>query len=588
MDTVKDAVACLLDVMEGHGVKNLVCSPGSRNAPLLMGARSRENFNKHIVIDERSAAFMALGIALVTNEPVALICTSGTALLNYAPAVAEAYYQGIPLIVVSADRPKEWIDQDDSQTLRQFEALGNFVKGNYDISDRETTDAGMWYVNRIANDAMLSALRPKQGPVHINLRLSPPLNELRKKMVKHRFSQRIVREIPTYSLPDKTIIKELAGKLIGKKIIITVGFHRPDSTLNKALLKLRRHPNVVIMAETISNTHLPAEDYVIDAALCNLHNTPDELRFRPDVIISTGGALISRMLKEFLRSSADDGIEHWSIGPNHTTVDPFKSLTLRIESDPGRFLSLLSAEMAHKMKLLNESKSFDQDTEDDTARNVPAYGYIFNQLKQEAISRINNYIAGQPWSELLAFSIILNSLPREYNLYLSNGTAIRYAQLIPYSLPHASFCNRGVSGIEGSTSTATGGALAYRGRSIMITGDMSFSHDLGGMAMAARNNARLDIIVINNSGGGIFRFIDSTSSLPDRELYFCADPAVDIKGVAEAFGFIHYTADSTETLELALKSFYSSTAGKHARKLLEVRVPPEDSADILRKFLRPL
>ncbi|MDE5652576.1 MAG: 2-succinyl-5-enolpyruvyl-6-hydroxy-3-cyclohexene-1-carboxylic-acid synthase, partial [Muribaculaceae bacterium] len=130
----------LLDVLEAHGVKDIVCSPGSRNAPLLMAARARRNLAKHIIVDERTAAFTALGMSTVSRRPTALICTSGTAILNYAPAVAEAYYQGVPLIVISADRPTEWIDQDDSQTIRQFESLANFVKGSYDISDREQRD----------------------------------------------------------------------------------------------------------------------------------------------------------------------------------------------------------------------------------------------------------------------------------------------------------------------------------------------------------------------------------------------------------------------------------------------------------------
>ncbi|MDE5842280.1 MAG: 2-succinyl-5-enolpyruvyl-6-hydroxy-3-cyclohexene-1-carboxylic-acid synthase, partial [Muribaculaceae bacterium] len=544
MDTAKDVVACILDVLAGHGVKYVVCSPGSRNAPLLIAARSRKNLHKFIVVDERAAGFMALGIASVTQQPVALICTSGTALLNYAPAIAEAYYQGLPLIAVTADRPKEWIDQDDSQTLRQFEAMGNYVKGSYDVSDREKNDSGLWYVNRIANDAMLTALRPKRGPVHINLRLSPPLNALADSPSDSRFASRIIREISSEEIPDKTIIKALARQLIRKKILVTVGFHLPDATLNKALLKLRRHPNVVIMAETISNTHLPVEDYAVDSVLSSLRKGEHPHAMHPDIAISVGGALVSRMLKEYLRGCAGEGLEHWSVGANHTTVDPFQSLSMRIDADPGRFLSVLSAEMAHQKHLVEKNPDLSDTEEMEAWQNAADFGDYFSKLKMEAIKRITDYTDSREWSELVAFKIIFEKLPADYNLYLSNGTSIRYTQLLPYSLPHASYCNRGVSGIEGSTSTAAGGALTYNNRSLLITGDMSFSHDLGGLTIASRYDAPLDIIVMNNCGGGIFRFIDSTSSLPGREEYFCADPEVDIKAIAESFGFEYHRADS--------------------------------------------
>lgn len=582
-DTDKEVVSCILDVIIGHGVKHIVCSPGSRNAPILMASRAREELEKHIVIDERAAAFMALGIASVTQTPVALVCTSGTALLNYSPAIAEAYYQGIPLIVISADRPKEWIDQDDSQTLRQFDAMRNYVKGSYDISDRERNDSGIWYINRIVNDAMLSALRGKKGPVHLNVRLSPPLNGLKRREEANRLSARIIREIPNQGLPEKEKIKGLAKYLEGKKIVITVGFHLPDSKLNRALLKIRQHGNVVIMAETISNTHLPKEDYVIDSALSDIRRMGVGDQFQPDIVLSVGGALISRMLKEFLRNCAASGTEHWSVGPTDTTIDCFQGLSLRIPADPGRFISAISAELAH-VKNLKYQKGESKSEKWDLTSPSNSYSLKFTELKTESTNRISRIGGDSDWTELGAYQEILNHIPRNSNLYLSNRTAIRYAQLIPHNLPHASFCNRGVSGIEGSTSTAVGGAIAYPGRSILLTGDMSFAHDLGGLAIAANSEAPLDIIVMNNKGGGIFRFIKSTSELPDREKYLCANPNCDIKSLALTFGFDYYFADSIAELKKCLKLFNSDSASSR-RKILEVDVPTEKSAAILKKLL---
>ena len=174
----------IVALLHAHGVRTAYCSPGSRNTPLLVALDACGEISKRIVVDERSAAFQAYGCALVEKSPVALICTSGSAVLDYAPAVAEAYYSGVPLIVVSADRPREWIDQDDSQTIRQYRILDHIVKGSYDVraipegSSREYSEEVKWTVNRTLNEAMLKALEGKQGPVHINVQLAEPLGEI--------------------------------------------------------------------------------------------------------------------------------------------------------------------------------------------------------------------------------------------------------------------------------------------------------------------------------------------------------------------------------------------------------------------------
>lgn len=583
-DTAKEIVREVLDVIAAHGVNDIVVSPGSRNAPLISGAIARPHIKKYVAVDERSAAFMALGIASVAQRPVALICTSGTALLNYAPAVAEAYYQGVPLIVISADRPVEWIDQDDSQTIRQYEALANFVKGSYDLSDTAVYDGGIWYANRIANDAMIKALSDKQGPVHLNIRLSAPLGELAE--IQNRLaSPRIIRMIHNHPIPEKSVIRDLAASLLDKKVLLAVGFHLPDSRLNRAIGKLRGHCNVSVMAETISNTHLPQEDYMVDTVLSQLSDK-QKSDLAPDVVISVGGALISRMLKEFLRECAmKHSSEHWSVGHTNTTVDCFRAQSLRIDADPAIFLSMLSAEMAHLRKkgVSPNDNSFNYLTE--PKRNVPDacdYGSTLLSLKNLAMRRVFTFAGDSPWCDLVAFIDILNNIPADYNLFLSNGTSIRYAQIVPHVLPHASYCNRGVSGIEGSTSTAVGGALRYPGNTLLITGDMSLAHDLGGLALAHKLDSNLKIIVINNEGGGIFRFVNATSSLPGREEFFCANPELPIRNVAESFGFSHREAASLPQLRENLEWLFAT----RKRAILEVKTPTQKSALLLKQFLR--
>ena len=267
-DTAKTYCRILYDILIEKGVEDIVLSPGSRNAPLLIGAACRP-FRRHIITDERTAAFTALGISLAANKPVAIACTSGTALYDYAPAIAEAFYQNIPLIVITADRPLEWIDQDDSQTLIQPGALDKIVKGSYDIPVEHADDSNeKWYVNRIINEACNLALSGRRGPVHINIRLDNPLTEVIPFTEGH---PRIIEYIDNLNLPPH-LYKELANQLLGKKILVTAGFMQPDNELNKALSVFSRLPNVALMCETLSNLHLLGDPYSIDTVLSVIEN----------------------------------------------------------------------------------------------------------------------------------------------------------------------------------------------------------------------------------------------------------------------------------------------------------------------------
>lgn len=568
--TDKVPVIILLDILAGHNVREIVCSPGSRNIPLLTGIASDNRFNSTSVTDERAAAFLALGKALSSERPVALCCTSGSALLNYAPAIAEAYYQGIPLIVISADRPLEWIDQDDSQTIRQYQALNNIVKNSYDLSDHTTThDDGEWYVNRILNDAMLTALSGKPGPVHINIRLSVPLNGIN---YKEHSNERIIRKINPFINIDRGMIRKMAEFASKRKILIVCGFMQPDNKMNRAIARLSKLPNVTIMAETISNLHLDAECYAIDTLMCRMQIES------PDLIISVGGALVSRMLKEQLRKFSryengnHCGPEHWCVGEYRTTVDSFKSLTTIIDGNGSAFLNLLGSEMLWLRKKYPEDYiSLPADT----------YASDMKGMKRESIIRMDLQASTSPWSELSALHIFFNNIPDKINLCISNGTCIRYAQILSRSIPHAEFCNRGVSGIDGCTSTAVGVASINKSETWLLTGDTSFGYDIAGLQMASYLSIPIKIFVVSNQGGGIFRFIKSSCSLEIREDMLCCNTFTDIKGLAATYGFRYMETDSTESLMNVLDEI------KNIREsvIVNITVNGEESAKILKKAL---
>lgn len=556
---VTDKVNCgiAVEVLKAHGVREVVVSPGSRNAPLILAFDAEETIRKTVVVDERCAAFMALGMAEVSGKPVALVCTSGTALLNYAPAVAEAYYSGMPLIVVTADRPERAIDQDDSQTIRQPGALANIVKQTCDLSDISAGDfKGANYIARKCNDIMLTALRPKRGPVHINVRLDEPLTRRGTRVA----TPKIIRELRGEDMVNKEAVKTLAEQCADKRVLILGGFAAADHKLNKALSRLSQLPNVHLMAETLSNLHTGERYWAIDSVLASA--TEEEMKeLRPDVVLTFGGALVSRMVKEWLRGMSDE-VENWYVGHSHTTVDCLDSLTLRISADPARFFSMFGAYLAK------------QKPADD-------YHRLWTEGVEKSIERHEEYVAAAPWSDMKAFDIILRHLRGETNLQLSNGTPVRYAQLCLRKMPHSCRCNRGVSGIDGSTSTAVGAAMAYDGPTLLISGDLSFSYDIGALANL-RLAPRLKIIVVNNSGGGIFRFIRTTNGLEQREQYFCAPPLLPLKELAESYGIEYLSAGSAKELKEAMRKLFDATDAT----ILEVTVPAEEGSETLRNYFR--
>lgn len=540
------------------------CSPGSRNAPLLLALSSCQRINKRVIVDERSAAFQALGCALISRGPVLLICTSGSAVLNYAPAVAEAYYSGVPLIIVSADRPREWIDQDDSQTIRQYGVLDHIVKGSYDLraipegKGKEFTEDVMWTVNRTVNEAMLKALDGKPGPVHINVQLSDPLGDFEEKMP---LPQRIVKDLHPKESLQQEVVKDLALDVAGSKVMLVAGYGIPDDKLSSAVRKFASLPNVVVMAETIANLHDPQPlSTMIDAALCEMSDEEKE-RMRPDIVISIGGALVSRMLKQYLRDYPPR--RHWSVGHSNYFCDCFKALTERIDVSPAYFINQLYGAI-RKSRLKTQT----------------AYSEEWQTIRKAASKASQDYIDRSPWSDLKAYDYILRHYKFD-NLFVSNGTSIRYSQLIPHTC-HAEYCNRGVSGIDGSTATAVGGAETYIGKTTLLTGDMSFLYDSGASTFA-QMMLSMRIIVIDNDGGGIFRFVKSTSGIPQeiQKEYFCVDHLLDIESIALGYGLEVAVANDINDLKRGLKWLEVEDGSP---RVLIVRTPAEVSAQVLKGY----
>lgn len=557
MTTDKDSCRILVDVLRKHGVREAVMSPGSRNAPLVVAVSACPYIKTTVVIDERSAAFVALGKASVSSSPVMLVCTSGTAVLNYAPAVAEAYYRNVPLVVVSADRPMEWIDQDDSQTLRQFEALSHYVKRSYNLPSPCATDSLRWYVNRVANDAMLNCLSGRRAPVHINVQLDAPLGGMVKSK-SDRWSERrigMVEPEPVLSAGQMAELSELFAP--SRKVLVIAGFHDPSPGLSESLDAMAGWGNVAVMCETISN--LRSDKFIsdIDATLSSMSDAELE-SMCPDTVVTLGGAIVSRFVKAYLRRSAV--ADHVHVGLTDNTVDCFQRLTVRVPMPPADFFAQLVGR-GH------------EEGVSDYGRRWTGYALCGRDVH-------SHYVDSAPWSDLKVMAYVMKNLPEGCALQLSNGTSIRYAQLFPAGQVGRSDCNRGVSGIDGCTSTAIGAATVYDGTTVFVTGDMSAQYDMGAFALDCVPET-FKMIVLCNGGGGIFRFIGSTSSLPQLDEYFVVPRPFPLRELAEAYGFAYYEADSEESLGREFAGFIRRS---DRPALLAVHTPAELSAEVLKGY----
>lgn len=566
-NTAKKTARMLASLLALHGVRDAVVSPGSRNAPVLLALDSHPDITSRCVVDERSAAFIALGMSLAQgNAPVALACTSGTAPLNYAPAVAEAFYRGCPLIVVTADRPAEWIDQDDSQTIRQPGIYSNYIKGTYDIDVESSDTDTLWMVNRLINDAINMATSGRPGPVHINVRLADPLGAteevdgLDPYGDETRLITRVVPELPM--MPAAPANMEELGRRLAPpaKVLVLAGF-MPHSSLDPLLGDLSRRPNIVVMHEAQSNLHgYGAYIANIDSTLRRVSARELE-EYAPDIVITIGGSITSRMVKTWLRRLPY--LQHWSIGPADHAVDCFRRLTVQIPYHAWGVLSQLVPLIPKRNN--SETTLFKRFWLDKSA---------------EGLESATTYAKEAPWSDFKAMKMVMESIPKGWNLHLSNGTAVRYAQLFDYQQIASVECNRGVSGIDGCTSTAIGAAVVNSSPTVLVVGDMSIQYDIGALACSFIPPT-FKIIVLNNGGGGIFRFIKSTRGLPTLERDFVGPVNLPLPSLAHGYGFKYLKADSEQSLARGMRRFVS-TASKPA--ILEIITDGPLSAEILTQF----
>ena len=552
MYTDKRNILQLAALLKEHGIRNVVLCPGSRNIPIVQTLANMADFSCHAVTDERSAGFFALGLALHAGAPAAVCCTSGTALLNLHPAVAEAFYQQVPLVVISADRPQAWIGQMDGQTLPQPGVFGTLVKKSVNLPEVQT-DEDEWYCNRLINEALLELNHHGKGPVHINVPVSEPFFKL-----------------PVTELPEVRVISRYQGLNVYDKdyrpLIERMNRYRRRMAvagqMNLIYLFDKRYAKLLYkqfawFSESTGNRTVPGRPIRnIEPLLCSMDFEAQQ-RMRPELLITYGEHIISKRLKKFLRRHPP--VEHWHVSPTGEVTDLFGSLTTVIEMDPFEFLERIAPMMD------GPTPDYPQQWET-LAKAVPQAEF--------------------PYSEMGAIGEVIRRLPTPCSLHLANSSAVRYAQLFPLPEEVEVLSNRGTNGIEGSLSTAVGYATASEKLNFVFIGDLSFFYDMNALWNGCYGS-NLRILLLNNGGGEIFHALPGLEMHDSARRFITATHHASARAWAEDRGFEYFAARNANELDAAAGRFTQPEITDRPM-LLEVFTDKEHDVELLKEYYHNL
>jgi len=530
----------LVQLCAQKGITEVVLSPGSRNAPLSLAFARHGKFNIRVIVDERSAAFMALGSAQQLQKPVILVCTSGTATLNYGPAIAEAFFSKIPLLVLTADRPVEWIGQQDGQAIYQQGIFGKHALLSLQWPADWSSPDSHWYANRTANEAIQLLFEANKGPVQINI----PFREPFYPEANEAFVFNQVKEVsvlaPEFKLSANQMHDAIQHFLKAEKVLVVVGQHEPDLELSNALYALNYYSEIPVVADVTANVFglekvIKLHDWFL------MDRSADIVQeLQPDLLITCGRSVLSKYLKQFLRSS--NPIQHWHIQEAGEVADSFQSLTHIFRCEPAFFL-----------KKLGEQVFFSKN---EAAAN---YGKLWEAKETEAKEKLAPVLKTESEAELFVVHQLLQQFPAEAVIHVGNSMPIRYVNLLQTHLKSSQtlFVNRGTSGIDGSVSTAVGAAWHTSKPVYLLLGDLSFFYDKNGL-WHNYLPANFKVVILNNSGGNIFRMIEGPSQQNELEQIFETTHTNTSKAIADHFG-IAYFNDSKGGLKEILHRFISHT-----------------------------
>ena len=536
----KENINILTSLLLEYGVSDAVVCPGSRNAPIVHNLSQCQSIRCHPVTDERSAGFYALGIAQATQRPTVVCVTSGTALLNLAPAVAEAYYQHVPLVVVSADRPVQWIDQLDGQTLPQPDALGRFVRKAVSLPEPHSTSLGnddgleaackgalsdgdkrldeeRWMCRRLVNEALHAATCRQPAPVHITVPITEPLFafDVAELPVAKRFRQ---MEKVSFLNQQRQLFERFFSA--GRPMIV-IGQMAYGIISPETIRSLSQH--YVVMAEPLSNLHYQTIHFDEAVRVVESLDQNESLQYVPDYIIYIGDTLVSKPTRRWLRSTKATSCV---ITPDALDIhDPITTLEDIVEC-PLEDVDLLLSSFCD---IYDNPEDFEDD-EDVMAHEDSRHGFhaCWQQLLDRCAERAEAYEPGfSQMATVKYFEEQLADLDTDICVHYANSSAVRLACIYAQ---HYVWCNRGVNGIEGSLSTAAGFSLATDALTVCVIGDLSFFYDQNAL-WNSNIGGNLCIVLLNNSGGGIFRQLKGLDKSPVATSFVAAQHETTAQGI---------------------------------------------------------
>lgn len=540
-------------LMKAFRISEVVLSPGSRNTPLIQSFASDPFFHCHSVVDERSAGFFALGIINRIQRPVAVCCTSGTALLNYGPAVAEAFYQELPLVVLSADRSAAWIGQLDGQTLPQPGIFNSLVKKSVQLPDIQNKE-DQWHCNRLLNEALNAATN---GPVHINIPISEPLFD---------FSVETLPEVRRFQVMNPLLMSGLQSLMEqyeqSEKTLILIGQLPANPVeLTKWLEKFRLERSEVVLVEQLGQYQTSDSIGNFDA-LISTWDAETAQAFAPDMLITLGGHVVSKRVKKWLREHPAK--QHWHVGMNGLP-DTYGQATHFLQTTPEAFLQ--SVLPIKKKK-----------TEDLVSPWVLRWNLASVNLPEPDRSAL-------PFSDITVTGAFLKAVGKKGVVFTGNSSPVRNLQLYRKPAEMSVFCNRGTSGIEGTLSAACGYALGAEELVYVLIGDLSFFYDLNILTQQPFPK-NLRILLINNGGGAIFKMLPGMEPSDILNNYVSASHNTKAKGFVEAAGLVYLSASDEVTLQKALKSWNGKEADSAV--VLEVFTDDERNLEANKTYYRSL
>ena len=574
---MNEYIAALVDEFYQLGVRHAVFSPGSRSTTMAMLFTEHEGFETYMNIDERSASFMALGIAKAHKEPTVLVCTSGSAVAHYLPAILEAQYSGVPLIVLSADRPHTLLHVGAPQTVDQQKIFGTAV--NYYEELAVPQEAHYYtYPRQVARKAYMKAMDTKKGPVHINVPLFEPLvPELsRNHFEAGRSSFKVVK--PNYSsvfgcgnrnnLPhinnaidiaygnDST--KEINDLLERYERILILAGPQIDIDEANTIRSFGEVLQAPILADPLSNVRgCNTSDVVISTYDALLAGQALWHELKPDCVIQFGQIVVSKRVQQMIASWTD--VEYIEVNPTMDSMNPTGKTTIHMQASIDVFTHLYG-------------KNNNSDT----------YLNIWRRLDQAGKKQLNLAIDEPHCFEGRTIRELQKQIPEDGQILVANSMTIRDFDYFWFSGESKAvlYGNRGVNGIDGTISTALG--LAANGRpTYLVTGDLSLFHDLNGLAVAKTHNLNLTIILHNNDGGGIFEYLPQKGT-KHFDYLFSTSQGLDYSGAAKLYGCSYTKIFNPDELGSVLAKI-DQESGVH---IIEIPTNREYSRELHKKYTK--